>query len=189
MVAAAAACVRSSVERLECHFWLAEAAGQGAPGEISGSRDRLHWPACHHYRAVKELLSLDTPYLEAYLIRGGGLLGAAPGASVGPLSAGQVAHVEVLARFYISRHEYAKAAQVRDGCVPFRWHSLFSPTCWRCGWAESAACLQHTLQQRQLPALQVYELLADRASGPGEQAVSLEQREEHYQAAVLQVRA
>lgn len=35
--------------------------------------------------------------------------------------------------------------------------------------------------------LQVYELLADRASGPGEQAVSLEQREEAYQAAVLQV--
>ncbi|EFN51092.1 hypothetical protein CHLNCDRAFT_141404 [Chlorella variabilis] len=97
-------------------------------------------------KAVKELLSLDTPYLEAYLIRGGGLLGAAPGASVGPLSAGQVAHVEVLARFYISRHEYAKAAQV-------------------------------------------YELLADRASGPGEQAVSLEQREEHYQAAVLQAKS
>lgn len=35
---------------------------------------------------------------------------------------------------------------------------------------------------------QVYELLADRASGPGEQAVSLQQREEAYQAAVLQVR-
>ena len=34
---------------------------------------------------------------------------------------------------------------------------------------------------------QVYELLADRASGPGEQAVSLAQREESYQAAVLQV--
>ncbi|KAL4426022.1 hypothetical protein ABPG75_010038 [Micractinium tetrahymenae] len=96
--------------------------------------------------AVKELLSLDTPYLEAYLIRAGGLLGAASGASVGPLSASQVAHVEVLARFYISRHEYAKAAQV-------------------------------------------YELLADRASGPGEQAVSLEQREEYYQAAVLQAKS
>lgn len=33
----------------------------------------------------------------------------------------------------------------------------------------------------------MYELLADRASGPGEQAVSLERREEYYQAAVLQV--
>ena len=93
---------------------------------------------------MKELLSLDTPHLESYLIRAGGLLGAATGASVGPLSPSQVAHVEVLARFYISRHEYAKAAQV-------------------------------------------YELLADRANGPGEQAVSLQQREEQYQAAVLQV--
>lgn len=27
----------------------------------------------------------------------------------------QVAHVEVLARFYISRHEYSKAAQARRG--------------------------------------------------------------------------
>ena len=36
---------------------------------------------------------------------------------------------------------------------------------------------------------QVYELLADRASGPGEQAVSLQQREEYYQQAVLQVGA
>ncbi|KAL4425159.1 hypothetical protein ABPG77_008264 [Micractinium sp. CCAP 211/92] len=97
-------------------------------------------------RAVKELLSLDTPHLEGYLIRAGCLLGAASGTSVGPLSASQVAHVEVLARFYISRHEYAKAAQV-------------------------------------------YELLADRASGPGEQAVSLERREEYYQAAVLQAKS
>ncbi|PRW05942.1 nuclear pore complex Nup155 isoform B [Chlorella sorokiniana] len=97
-------------------------------------------------RAVKELLALDTPYLEGYLVRAGGLLGAASGAAVGPLSASQVAHVEVLARFYISRHEYSKAAQV-------------------------------------------YELLADRASGPGEQAVSLVQREEAYQAAVLQAKS
>ncbi|PSC67210.1 nuclear pore complex NUP155 [Micractinium conductrix] len=96
--------------------------------------------------AIKELLSLDTPHLEAYLIRAGGLLGATPGASVGPLSASQVAHTEVLARFYISRHRYAEAAQV-------------------------------------------YELLADRASGPGEQAVSLQQREEYYQQAVLQAKS
>jgi hypothetical protein len=123
-------------------------------------------------RAVKELLQLDTPHLEPYLVRAGGLLGAAPGATVGALSAvevgprqrcycaaplaalrlpcsavgvcvapwqssgsvpagvpvprspssphahahtdadAQVAHAEVLARLYISRREYAKAAQV-----------------------------------------------------------------------------
>ncbi|KAI3427442.1 hypothetical protein D9Q98_010357 [Chlorella vulgaris] len=97
-------------------------------------------------KAVKELLALDTPHLEPYLIRAGGLVGAAPGAAVGPLSGSQVAHVEVLARFYISRREYAKAAQV-------------------------------------------YELLADRAGGAGEQAVSLEQREQHYQAALLQAKS
>lgn len=44
------------------------------------------------------------------------------------------------------------------------------------------------LPRHPTPNPQVYELLADRASGPGEQAVSLEQREEYYQAAVLQVR-
>jgi hypothetical protein len=35
----------------------------------------------------------------------------------------------------------------------------------------------------------VYELLADRAGGAGEQAVSLEQREQHYQAALLQAKS
>lgn len=45
----------------------------------------------------------------------------------------------------------------------------------------------HTPSPPPPPPSQVYELLADRASGPGEQAVSLERREEYYQAAVLQV--
>ena len=61
------------------------------------ARSRSHTPAPHATdprSATKQLLSLDTPYLEAYLIRAGGLLGAAAGgAAVGPLSASQVRRV------------------------------------------------------------------------------------------------
>lgn len=42
------------------------------------------------YRDVKDLLELDTPYLERYLITAGGLAGAAPGAQIGPLNPNQV---------------------------------------------------------------------------------------------------
>lgn len=58
----------------------------------------------------------------------------------------QVAHVDVLARYYISRQAYANAARV-------------------------------------------YELLAERRSGPGDASVALDARAQAYQAAVLQVRA
>lgn len=63
---------------------------------------------------MKDLLLLDTPTLEQYLIRAGGLAGASPAAAVAALAPAQVAHVEVLARLYISRGEYAQAAQVYE---------------------------------------------------------------------------
>eukprot|EP00887_Chlorella_sp_A99_P007116 scaffold2.g7116.t1 len=94
--------------------------------------------------AVRELLALDTPHLEGWLVRAGGLAGAAGGgARVGPLSPRQARCAEVLARFYI-----------RQG----RGVGL------------------------------VYELLAERAGGAGEGAVTLEQRLGAYQQAVLQAR-
>ena len=57
---------------------------------ITNQPRSLLLPLPRLHSAIKELLSLDTPHLEAYLIRAGGLLGATPGASVGPLSASQV---------------------------------------------------------------------------------------------------
>lgn len=57
---------------------------------------------------------MDTPFLEAYLVKGSGLDSAVAGAPVGPLSASQVAHGDVLARFYIRNKEYAAAAGVYE---------------------------------------------------------------------------
>jgi len=40
--------------------------------------------------AVRDLLELDTPYLERYLLTAGGLAGAQAGAQIGPLTLNQV---------------------------------------------------------------------------------------------------
>lgn len=64
--------------------------------------------------AVRDLLRMDTPYLEPYLVRVSGLSGAAAGVPVGPLSSSQVAHADVLARMYIGRRDYAAAAGVYE---------------------------------------------------------------------------
>ena len=83
-----------------------------------------HTPSPPH-SAGKELLALPTPHLEPYLLRACGLLGGAAGGGAGaadPLSPLQVAHAEVLARLYIQRHEYAKAAEVSVwGVGPATW--------------------------------------------------------------------
>ena len=63
---------------------------------------------------VRDLLRMDTPYLEPYLVRVSGLSGAAAGVPVGPLSSSQVTHTEVLARMYIGRNDYAAAAGVYE---------------------------------------------------------------------------
>jgi nuclear pore complex protein Nup155 len=63
---------------------------------------------------IKELLAIDTPALEPYLVKSSGLGGAMTGAAVGPLSASQVARGEALARLYISRGDYDSAAGVYE---------------------------------------------------------------------------
>ena len=111
----------------------------------------------------------------------------------------------MLARFYISRREYGKAAQVGAGDAPIMHRCYCGMGVVASAGASARAGRQHATalppqagshaQPRSLLAThpstphprQVYELLADRASGPGEQAVSLQRREEAYQAAVLQV--
>ncbi|CAL8471349.1 g10891 [Coccomyxa elongata] len=66
-------------------------------------------------RATAQLLQLDSPLLERHLRSSGGLpdRGAPPqGAAIGPLSPTQVASLNVLARLYIARFQYADAAAV-----------------------------------------------------------------------------
>jgi nuclear pore complex protein Nup155 len=68
---------------------------------------------CVRCSAVRDLLQLDAPSLEPYLVRASGLgAAAAAGGAPGALSAAQVAHAEALARLYISRGQYAPAAGV-----------------------------------------------------------------------------
>jgi nuclear pore complex protein Nup155 len=76
--------------------------------------------------SIKDLIALESPYLEPYLIRAGGLEGAATATSssshhhhhqktkIGPLSTTQAAHADALARLYISRDQYGAAARVYE---------------------------------------------------------------------------
>ena len=67
--------------------------------------------------ALTDLVQRDRPVLAATLR----LSKEQPGAA-DPLSPLQVAHAEVLARLYIQRHEYAKAAEVSVwGVGPATW--------------------------------------------------------------------
>lgn len=110
--------------------------------------------------SIKDLIALESPYLEPYLIRAGGLEGAATATAttggpsshhhqktkIGPLSSTQAAHADALARLYISRDQYGAAARV-------------------------------------------YELLAERMAAPGEADVSLTGRVSSLQRAILQARS
>lgn len=58
---------------------------------------------------------MDTPFLEDYLAKASGLIdGSMNGGPAGPLSTQQAAHADVLARYYISKREYAAAAGVYE---------------------------------------------------------------------------
>jgi hypothetical protein len=66
-----------------------------------------------------ELLQLDAnaSYLETYLLRAGGLDAHSPGLPLGPLSPEQLTHLDLLAKFYVTRANFSSAAQVRG--APF----------------------------------------------------------------------
>ncbi|KAK9837777.1 hypothetical protein WJX74_004885, partial [Apatococcus lobatus] len=65
--------------------------------------------------AISDLLSMETPFLEGYLKKFGGLHDvSAPGGPLLPLNPSQVQHLRVLAKLYSARRRHERAAQVYE---------------------------------------------------------------------------